>query len=134
MFHINALHERVLRVTYGDKSSSSNDLLQKNNSVSIHRKNCNIQQQQYIKYSVICLLQFSIFALKGTPYELHKTVLKVNSVYNGTETLSHVETKVWNFVPQEIRHSVSLGVLNEKSKNGVHLIIPADYAKNVYIK
>ena len=54
-------------------------------------------------------------------------------MYSGTETLSHVETKVWN-LPQEIRHSVSLGVLNQKSKNGVHLIIPADYGKNVYIK
>ena len=36
---IHALHEGALRVTHGDKTSSSNKLLEKNNSASIHYKN-----------------------------------------------------------------------------------------------
>ena len=46
MFHnkrlgnkINALHERALRITYGDISSPLNELLEKDNSVSIDLKN-----------------------------------------------------------------------------------------------
>ena len=46
MFHrrylnnkINYLHERALRITYGDRSSSFENLLIKDNSVSIHHRN-----------------------------------------------------------------------------------------------
>ena len=47
MFHsrslnnkINSFHERALRITYGDRSSSFENLLKKDNSVSIHYRNC----------------------------------------------------------------------------------------------
>ena len=36
---INSLHERALRITYGVRSSSFEDLLKKGNSVSIHHWN-----------------------------------------------------------------------------------------------
>ena len=46
MFHsrcvnnkINSLHDRALRITYSDRSSSFVDLLKKDNSVSIHHRN-----------------------------------------------------------------------------------------------
>ena len=46
MFHsrslnnkINTLHERALRITYGDRSSLFENLLKKDNSVSIHHRN-----------------------------------------------------------------------------------------------
>ena len=45
MFHsrslnnkINSLQERALRITYGDRSSSSENLLKKDNSVSLHHR------------------------------------------------------------------------------------------------
>ena len=46
MFHsrglnnkINSIHERALRITYGDKTSTFQQLLEKDNSVSIHHRN-----------------------------------------------------------------------------------------------
>ena len=43
MFHSrglnNCIHERALRITYGDKSSLYGELLTKDRSVTIHRKN-----------------------------------------------------------------------------------------------
>ena len=46
MFHgrsrnnkINSLHERALWITYGDRSSSFENLLKNDNSVSIHHRN-----------------------------------------------------------------------------------------------
>ena len=35
----NYLHEKALRITYGDISSSFQDLLKKDNSVPIHHRN-----------------------------------------------------------------------------------------------
>ena len=35
---INYLHERALKITYGDTSSSFQDLLKQDNSVSIHHR------------------------------------------------------------------------------------------------
>ena len=49
MFHsrslnnkINRIHERALRITYNDKSSSFQNLLEKDNSVTIHHRNIKI--------------------------------------------------------------------------------------------
>ena len=39
---INSLYERALRITYGDRSSSFEDLLKKDNSVSIHHRNIQV--------------------------------------------------------------------------------------------
>ena len=36
---INHIHERALRIVYNDNESTSEDLLKKANSVSIHHKN-----------------------------------------------------------------------------------------------
>ena len=36
---INRLHERCLRITYNDKTSTFKELLEKDNSVSIHYRN-----------------------------------------------------------------------------------------------
>ena len=36
---MNSIHERVLRITYGDKTSTFQQLLEKNNSGSIHHRN-----------------------------------------------------------------------------------------------
>ena len=55
MFHsrrlneINSLHEIVLRITYGDKSSSFQDLLKKDNSVSIHHGNIQALATEMLK-------------------------------------------------------------------------------------
>ena len=57
MFHerglnnkINSLQERALRITYGDKSSSFQDLLRKDNSFSIHHRNIQTLATEMIKF------------------------------------------------------------------------------------
>ena len=39
LYKINRIHERALRITYNDKSSSYGELLTKDRSVTIHHKN-----------------------------------------------------------------------------------------------
>ena len=57
MFHsrslnskINRIHERASRITYNDKSSSFQDLLKKDNSVSIHHRNIRILATEIFKF------------------------------------------------------------------------------------
>ena len=77
MFHskrlskkINALHERTLRITYGYKTSSFHELLEKDNSVSIHHKNLQTLATEMGKVSglplITCVTQLVLKCEKST--------------------------------------------------------------------
>ena len=62
MFHsrrlnnkINSIHERALRITYQDNPSAFQELLNKNNSVSIHHETCKFWQWKCLKFIEVCL-------------------------------------------------------------------------------
>ena len=69
---INYLHERALRVTYGDRSSSFQDLLKKDNPVSIHHRNIQALATEMfeVKNSIAPETMKGLFALKMSPYDL----------------------------------------------------------------
>ena len=57
MFHsrtlnnkINRLHERCLRIIYNDKTSSFTDLLEIDNSVSVHHRNIQVLATELYKF------------------------------------------------------------------------------------
>ena len=77
MFHsrklnnkINKLHERCLRITYNDSSSTFERLLTKDNSVSIHDRNL----------QVIATEMFKVFMEQGS--DILQDVFPINSVLN----------------------------------------------------
>ena len=62
---INTLHEWTLRITYGNKTSSCNELLEKNNSVPIHHKKLTSSSNGNIQ---ICFVQsLTIFLHRNIP-------------------------------------------------------------------
>ena len=69
MFHskrpgrINAFHERALRTAYGDKTYSFRELLEKDNSVSIHQKNLQALAMNMCKISF--KIYFKIYIIKN---------------------------------------------------------------------
>ena len=65
----NSLHERALRTTYGDRSSSQ-DLLKKDNSVSIHHKNIKTLATEMfkIKNNIAPEIMNELFAPKMSPF------------------------------------------------------------------
>ena len=79
MFHsrdlnnkIDSLHERALRITYGDRSSSFEDLLKKDNSVSIHYRNIQVLVTELfkVKNNVAPEIMKELFAPKMNHYDL----------------------------------------------------------------
>ena len=79
MFHsrslnnnINRIHERSLRITYNDQSSSFQNLLEKDNSVTLHHRNIKILATE--KYTFLQglspPLMNEIFVEKNNNYSL----------------------------------------------------------------
>ena len=107
MFHrrslnnkINSLHERVLRITCGDRSSSFENLLKKDNSVSIHHRNIQALATEMfkVKNNIAPEIMKEYFAPKMSSYELGP--------------------KIWDLVPNEIKESESLNGSIQNQKMG----------------
>ena len=123
MFHsrslnnkINRIHERALRITYNDKSSSFQNLLEKDNSVTIHHRNIKILATETYKFleGLSPPLMNEIFLKRNNNYSLRGnnvlTRRRVNSVRYGTETLSFLNSKIWDILPKDIKDSESLDI------------------------
>ena len=106
---INRLHETCLRIIYSDKSSSFEELLQKDESVTIHVKN--IQRLAIEMFKVFKNLSppivADLFMVRQNNYNLkHRSyfsVPNVKSVYHGSESLSNLGPRIWNLVPDTFK-------------------------------
>ena len=101
MFHsrhlnnkINSIHERALRITYQDNASTFQELLNKDNSVSIHHRNLQVLVTEMFKIhrGLPPEILREIFVPKTISYNLRRNDTfekhKVHSIYYGTELLS----------------------------------------------
>ena len=112
---INGLQDRCLRLLYNDKQLTFEELLEKDDSVSIHIRN--LQTLATEMYKVIkgdsTETMKEIFRIREeNGYNLrHQNIFKrpiVNSVYNDTETVSFLRPKIWELISAGIKELVSL--------------------------
>ena len=115
---INRIHERSLRITYNDKSSSFQNLFEKDNSVTLHHRNIEILATGTYKF------------LQGlSPPLMNETFVERNNNYNlwgnkvlnrrGTETVSFLPPKPWNILPKDIKDSESLDIFKRQIKKWI---------------
>ena len=129
MFHsralnnkINSIHERALRITYNDRTSTFDKLLNKNNSVSIHHRNLKVLVTELykVKSNMAPEILNEIFQNRTSSYTLRTNssfaVRPVHSVYRGTESLSFLGPKIWELVPEDVKQSESLEIFKKKIK------------------
>ena len=116
MFHsrslnnkINRLHERCLRIIYNDKRSTFEELLAKDNSVSVHYNNINaIATEMYkVVNGISPEIMNKVFKLREeTHYHLRHTkqflVDPIYIVFNGSESAWYLNPKIWKQIPTEI--------------------------------
>ena len=129
MFHsksfnnkINRIHKRASRITYNDKSSSFQNLFEKDNPVTIHQRNIKILATETYKFlqGLSPPLVNQIFVKRNNNYSLRGNNLltrrRVNSVRYGTETVSFLAPKIWDILPKDIKYSESLDIFKRKIK------------------
>ena len=111
---INRLHEHCVRIIYNDKRSFFEELLAKDNSVSVHHNNIHaIAIEIYKVFSGISPeIMNEVFKLREEThcYLRHTTqflVDPIHSVFNGSESASYLGLKIWEQIPTEIKNKDS---------------------------
>ena len=129
MFHsrgisnkINRIHERTLRITYNNKSSSLQDWLDKVHPVTIHHKNRTFSIETFkVLHGLHPPLLNEVFVERNCNYNLPGINFLnrrgVNSVRYGTKSVSFLAPKIWDIFPKEIKNSETLNEFISKIKN-----------------
>ena len=129
MFHsrtlnnkINKLHERALRLVYKGDKLTFHQLLNMDNSVSIHHRNLQKLAIEIFKVKNNLSPGFmnTLFPLSHNPYNLRsnpifKTEI-IRTVTYGSETISFRGPQTWALVPSHIKSSNTLQEFKAKIK------------------
>lgn len=130
MFHnrtlnnkINKLHERALRIVYKSKELTFQEMLEKDNSVTIHHKNLQrLAIEMYkIKTQIAPMPMQELFTEKKHHYDLRNEntweTENLRTVKYGSDTIRNMGPKTWELVPNDIKESSSLQQFKSKIKN-----------------
>ena len=125
MFHnrtYNKLQERALRLVHNDNTSSFYELLQKDNSITIHHRNIQkLALEMYrFKHRIASKIMCELFNEANVPIISVKTLsfrsYNVKNVLYGTETLSYLGLKIWSLVPFDIKDCTTEQIFRQKIK------------------
>ena len=143
MFHsrclnneINRLHERCLRMIYNDNIPNFEELLNKDNFLSIHHSYIHALTIEMCKVANDTSpgIMNEVFKLRNTPhYNLrhtsHFSTDPIHSVYNETESTSYLEPKIWKQIPPEIKNKDSLDGFKKEIKKGNLLRVHLEFVR-----
>ena len=132
MFHsrklnhrINKIHERALRIVYNDHQCTFEELLERDNSFTIHERN--IQKLAIEMFKVnnglsVQLVRENFHFVENHYNFRHQSgkKLKVNHVETetyGKQSISYFGPKIWNSIPQEIKNVTNLATFKTKIKH-----------------
>ena len=111
---INHVHERALRIVYNDYESSFNEILIKDNSVLIHRRNIQLVALEMYKivHNLVPPFMNEIFGERIQTSNRSGNIFlrqNVNSVYNGENSLRIFGPIVWNtMLPERYKSCTSI--------------------------
>ena len=152
MFHnrqintkINNLHYRALRIIYLDETSSFEELLRRDGTVTVHHRNLQFLVTEMFKVfnGIAPPFMQDVFKRHGNAFAENvssNTRSKLNfynpsnprTVKYGLETLTTLGPKLWEMIPVGIRNSISLSVFKTKIKTCVPRSCPCRLCK-VYV-
>ena len=136
---INRLHERCLRLIYNDKRSSFEDLLEKDNSVSIHHKNLQALAMEMFKIhtKTFSKIMQEVFLVKEQRnYNLRNqtdfVIPQVKSVNYGLESIRVLVLKIWEGFPKDLKNKESVDVSKQPLRDGNLNHVLAVFVKLIY--
>ena len=132
---IDKLQERSLRILYKDDISTFEELLEKDNAITVHEHN--IQLLAIEMYKVKNDIKPNVLGNFVTNREeryntRHHSQLfrdRANSTNYGMESIRILGPKIWDLVPNEMKLAGSLKSFKDKIKNGKLKNVPAGFAR-----
>ena len=105
---INRIHERALRIAFNDQSSSFEDLLCRDNSVTIHVRNLQTLAIELYKIvnNISPEIMKNIFFLDENKRYPTKSIFKTTNIrttHFGLESLAHLGPKIWNILSRHLK-------------------------------
>ena len=122
---INCIHEWAWNISYNNKSSSFQDLLDIDTTVTIHHGNIRTLASETCKVQlgISPPLLNKVFVERGCNYNLRRNSFlnrrRVNSARHGTESVSYLSPKIWDILPN-----------NQKMGSNGNIL--ADFVKHMY--
>ena len=120
--YINRIHERALRIVYQDLNSTFEELLAKDGSFKIH--DCNLQRLRIeifkVKMKLAPEIMNEVFDIIESPYPLRNELRfksrNIRTIGYETKTAAFVGSKIWSYMPSELKESTSLNEFGSKIK------------------
>ena len=150
---INKLHERALRMAYNDYNSSFEDLLDKDCTVTIHKRNLRSLATEMYKISKnLCpMFMNDLMTELSIPYNTRSTtkvdidsnekcdeskkssflIPKINTVSYGNKSVRYLGPKIWELMPDHMKDAQSLEDLKSKVKILKFEICPSNLCKYI---
>ena len=120
--HINRIHERALRIVYQDQNSAFEKLLANDGSFKIHGRNLQrlLIEIFKIKMKLAPEIMNEAFDSIESPYPLRNELKfksrNIRTVKYRIEAAAFAGSKIWSYMPSELKESTSLDELRSKIK------------------
>ena len=122
MFHsrelnnrITRIHERALRLVYQDNSLSFAELLEKDNSVTIHQRNLQVPATEIFKLKnrLAPEIMKEVFEIQNLAYNFYSDAIhfkrdNVKTTHYGIQSVMYLGPKIWDMMPNKIKNCSSL--------------------------
>ena len=134
---INHIHERALRAVYNDEISPFEELLGRDKSETIHRRNIKILTAELFKIKkghsndimtqLICKRNSVGYSLR---LQTDFLLPRMKSVNYGLKALRYFGPKIWNILPSDIKNSRTLREFSKKVKSRIPRNCPCRICEN----
>ena len=117
---INRIHERSLRTVYNDTSSTFQELLQRNRSVSIHHKNIQTLTTEVFKVvnNTCPPIMRTFFDFWENRYNIRQfeemRQQKVRTIRYGLKTALYRAPQLWSLVPPDLKSLPNVNLFKSK--------------------
>ena len=120
--HINRIHERTLRIVYQDHNSTFEERLAKGGSFKIYDRNLQrlLIEIFKVKMKLAPEIMNEVSDIIESPYPLRNELRfksrKIRTIRYGIERAAFVGSKIWSYMPSELKDSTSLNKFRSKTK------------------